>query len=250
MATPLANWIKESTATTGTGTITLGGAETGFLSFEDHPDVSSTDTVHYVIEDGNDKEYGIGTLTSGASWTLARTTTLATLVSGTYDDTSPTAISLSGSAVVGVCAVDRMMERIGALCTLSAAQTISNTTYTAIGWDQETYDDMTFHDTVTNNSRITIPTGVSRIRLGVGIEFAANSTGYRRVEIYKNGSADTAAPCFKQVNSGSSDWACAMMSPPMDVSASDYFEVYVYHNRGGNLDVNTSNSYFSVEVVN
>ncbi len=105
MATELANWIRESTATTGTGTITLGGAETGFVSFEDHPDISSGDTVHYYIEDGNNKEYGIGTLTSGASWTLARTTVKETLVSGTFDNTSPTAISLSGSALVGIAPV-------------------------------------------------------------------------------------------------------------------------------------------------
>lgn len=103
MAALTANWVKESTATTGTGTINLGGAETGFIAFSDT--FSTADTVHYVIEDGNNKEYGIGTLTTGAPWTLARTTVLETLVSGTFDDTSPTAITLSGSATVGVAAI-------------------------------------------------------------------------------------------------------------------------------------------------
>src|SRR5688572_4346642 len=34
-----------------------------------------------------------------------------------------------------------------------------NTTYAAVGFDAEDYDTDTFHDTVTNNSRITIPSG-------------------------------------------------------------------------------------------
>lgn len=100
MAALTANWVKESTATTGTGTINLGGAETGFIAFSDT--FSTADTVHYIIEDGNNKEYGIGTLTTGTPWTLARTTVLETLVSGTFDNTSPAAINLSGSAIVGV----------------------------------------------------------------------------------------------------------------------------------------------------
>jgi len=103
MAALVANRVRESTATTGTGTINLGGAETGYIAFSSA--FSTADTVHYVIEDGNDWEYGIGTLTTGSPWTLARTTVLETLVSGTYDNTSPTAISLSGSAIVGVAPV-------------------------------------------------------------------------------------------------------------------------------------------------
>lgn len=95
----LANWVKQATSTTGTGTITLGSAETGFIAFGDA--FSDGDVVHYSIEDGNNREIGIGTyIASGPS--LSRDTVLETLASGTFDNTSPTAISLSGSAIVSV----------------------------------------------------------------------------------------------------------------------------------------------------
>lgn len=127
MAALTANFVKESTATTGTGTINLGGAETGFIAFSDT--FSTADTVHYLIEDGNNKEYGIGTLTTGAPWTLARTTVLETLVSGTFDDTSPTAISLSGSATVGVGPIAYPPgSMVGTASTTSGTRTTISTT--------------------------------------------------------------------------------------------------------------------------
>lgn len=95
----IANWVNQATSTTGTGTITLGSAETGFIAFGDA--LADGDFVPYVIEDGNDREAGIGTYTVSGT-TLARTEVRYTLVSGTYDDTSPVAISLSGSATVRI----------------------------------------------------------------------------------------------------------------------------------------------------
>lgn len=95
----LANWVQETTATTGTGTITLAGAVSGFTTFTSQ--FSDGETVYYSIEDGTSREIGIGTFTSSGT-TLSRDTVLETLVSGTLDNTSPAALNLSGSAVVSV----------------------------------------------------------------------------------------------------------------------------------------------------
>jgi hypothetical protein len=81
---------KMSTLTTGTGTITLASAVSGFLTFA-QAGVANSDVVSYGIIDGTALEIGTGTYTS-AGTTLTRTVTLSTNANA--------AINLSGSAVV------------------------------------------------------------------------------------------------------------------------------------------------------
>lgn len=91
----LANGVKETTATTGTGTVTLS-AVAGFARFANAFAVG--DLVSYAIRDGNDWEWGIGAV--GASNTLTRDVCTAKFASGTYENMPATKLSLSGAAEV------------------------------------------------------------------------------------------------------------------------------------------------------
>jgi len=88
MALVLADRVKETTTTTGTGTVTLLGASTGYQSFAV---VGNANTTYYTIagQTGSEWEVGIGTYTSSGT-TLARTTVLANSAG-----TQPTALTFS-----------------------------------------------------------------------------------------------------------------------------------------------------------
>ena len=73
MALVLADRVKETTDTTGTGTYSLSGGLAGFQTFNSA--IGNGNTTYYTCTDGNNFEIGIGTYTSSGN-TLARTTIL------------------------------------------------------------------------------------------------------------------------------------------------------------------------------
>ena len=80
MALVVKDRVRETTTTTGTGTITLGGAATGFQSFSV---IGDANTTFYTIQLSNTNEWevGVGTYTSSGT-TLSRDTILESSNSG------------------------------------------------------------------------------------------------------------------------------------------------------------------------
>jgi len=76
MALVLNDRVKETSTTTGTGTLNLAGASSGFVTFV--AGIGNSNTTYYAIhEQGtNNWEVGIGTVTDATPDTLARTTVL------------------------------------------------------------------------------------------------------------------------------------------------------------------------------
>jgi hypothetical protein len=96
MAAVLKNLARMTTATTGTGTLTLGAAVAGYLSF-DGAGVPDGATVSYGIKDTGASEAGRGRYTKSGT-TLSRDT-----ISESTNAGSP--INLSGAAEVFVTAL-------------------------------------------------------------------------------------------------------------------------------------------------
>ncbi len=72
MALVISDRVKETTTTSGTGSITLGGAVGGFVSFSSA--IGEGNKTYYVIENDTRWEIGVGTYSSGS---LSRDTVLS-----------------------------------------------------------------------------------------------------------------------------------------------------------------------------
>jgi hypothetical protein len=105
MALVINDRVKETSTTTGTGTFSLAGAETGFETFV--AGVGDGNTTYYAIShDGtNEWEVGVGTVTDAATDTLSRDTIIS---------------SSNSDAAVNFTAGGKTV-----FCTLPAKKTIS-----------------------------------------------------------------------------------------------------------------------------
>ena len=77
MALVLNDRVKETSTTTGTGTLDLAGASTGFVTFV--AGIGNSNTTYYAIHNQGTAEWevGLGTVTDATPDTLARTTVIS-----------------------------------------------------------------------------------------------------------------------------------------------------------------------------
>lgn len=112
-------------------------------------------------------------------------------------------------------------------------QSIPNGTQTAVQFNAENYDTDSLHDNATNNTRLTIPTTGLWLLQG-SIDFAANTTGFRGVNFYLNGTTFLAGTILDPGDPVSRLQASTME----ELTAGDYIELLALQDTGGALDVN------------
>lgn len=139
----------------------------------------------------------------------------------------------------------------GALVRKASDQTGANYSAGAqIAWDQETYDTDSIHDNVTNNTRLTVPSGVSYVRL-VGTIALANVAvdTYVIAGILKNGSSTYDGFAGQTVEIGTATTPRVNLStPPLAVTAGDYFELRLTA-EDTSVDITATQSSFAMEII-
>ena len=194
---------------------------------------------------------GTGISGGGTSGTVTITNSMATaidakgdLVVGTGADTfARLAVGTNGYTLVADSAETTGLKWAapsaasfaGASAYKSANQSIENGTFVALTFNTEDFDTDAYHNTSTNTSRFTIPSGKGgKYLLSGAVSWGASNAGtFRLVVVYKNGSIENQVVQFAGTNDGTiQPFACVY-----NLVATDYLEVFVRHNTGGSLDV-------------
>lgn len=139
----------------------------------------------------------------------------------------------------------------GALVTLAADETGADyTTATAVPFDEETYDTDDIHDNVTNNTRLTVPTGVTRVRLsGCAVITSLFTNQQVSLIIYKNGSFLYSGAAWQYAQTGSGGLGISVHGPVLVVTATDYFELFIDTASDTSVTIEELRTWFAMEII-
>jgi hypothetical protein len=135
----------------------------------------------------------------------------------------------------------------GALVNKTTGQSISSSSTTAITWDAEAYDLGTWHDNSVNNSRLTVPSGVTLVRVQANIEMPA-TTIQTVLGLWKGGSSLPGGFSVDSEYSSSRARFLNGMSAPIAVTPGEYFEATVFNASAQTLP-NGNHSWMNIHAL-
>lgn len=120
-------------------------------------------------------------------------------------------------------------------------------TPTILAFDEESYDTNDIHDKVTNNSRLTVPAGVTKIKLSwfLGIQ-SRNTTTHVDFALLKNGASFMSKSEIATISAGGDHNG---MTAAITVAAADYFEVRLTSQAGTQQLWAGDRTYFAMEII-
>jgi hypothetical protein len=201
---------------------------------------------------------GVGISGGGTSGTVTVTNSMATeidakgdLIGGTGADTfarlavgaNDTVLTADSSTATGLkwaTPAAGSSTFAGASATNAGGTTLSvaNNTYVAVTFATENFDTNTYHSTSSNTSRMTIPSGKGGYyQVNGSIRWNNNTSGERDLYIYKNG-----VEYARGIIKANDQYPTSIVTAIISVVATDYLELFVYHNSGITLAAETAQS--------
>jgi hypothetical protein len=149
---------------------------------------------------------------------------------------------LRGDGSWAVPGVSGSVTFAGARAYHNANQSIADVTTTALALNSERYDTDAYHDTSTNNSRLTIPSGkAGYYHIGASVNFGPDSDGFRLVYIRLNGTTPIAVQGWKASDGGNITYVS--LSTDYLLAVGDYVEIIVFLSAGNSLNVEVNGNY-------
>lgn len=220
--TIVADRVRESTSTTGTGALTLTGATAGCRTFNSA--IGTATPCYYLLVDANGTawETGIGQLSDATHFT--RTTVQKS-------SNSNSAINLSAGTHLLCCALTEgwasSLKGPAFSAKWTSTGSMSNVTWTKMTWATENFDT----DNNFTSDRFT-PTVAGYYQINASIYFYPALTGGVHIALYKNGSNYISAGPIPNSNQGPAIHVAAVMYLN---GSTDYAEVFGYQDSGGSL---------------
>jgi hypothetical protein len=135
-----------------------------------------------------------------------------------------------------------------ALAKKSGNQAVSAGVNTVMAFGAEEYDSDGFHNNVTNNSRLTIPSGVTLVRLSACIAITDGAGGQAVINLLKDGAATARGMFFNDVDYVAATKYIAGVSAPLIVSAGQYFETQLF-TTNATTALNDDRTWFQIEEL-
>lgn len=161
--------------------------------------------------------------------------TIANEVNGSLDANNLADDAVTTAKIADDAVTDAKRPRLlSARATTATTNSLSNATFETVPFETEDYDPEGWHDTSTNNDRVTVDEAGLYLVVAT-VSMAGSASGDLRAVRIKKNSTVIANEYRPQAFDGS--YAITIsISAVIDAAASDYFVVDAYQNTGGALD--------------